>query len=244
MEKIALVTGASRGIGNAIAMALALQGYTVIGTATTTEGAKNITALLTDQGLKGEGYTLNVTDMAGIEATLEKIKKNHGAPTILINNAGITRDNLLLRMREAEWEEVINTDLTSLYRLTKVCLKDMLKARWGRIINISSIVGVTGNGGQANYAAAKAGMLGFTKSLALEIASRDITVNAIAPGYIETEMTQQLTEEQKQLINSKIPLQRIGRPEEIAHAVCFLASDQASYITGQTLHVNGGMVMI
>lgn len=243
-NKIALVTGASRGIGHAIAIALGHQGATVIGTATSASGAERISAVLTDQGIKGQGMILNVDDAAAVETCVSEIQKNYGAPLILINNAGITRDNLMLRMKENEWDEVINTDLNSIYRVTKACLKGMLKARWGRVISISSVVGVMGNPGQANYAAAKAGMIGFSKSLAMEIASRDITVNVVAPGYIETEMTQQLTEEQRQAILNLVPMGKIGKPEAIAQAVCFLASPAADYITGQTIHVNGGMFMV
>jgi 3-oxoacyl-[acyl-carrier protein] reductase len=242
--KVALVTGASRGIGHAIAIDLARQGATVIGTATTQEGADKISAIFTDQSLKGQGLVLNVTDANSIEAALNSIQSNHyEPPTILINNAGITRDNLMLRMKEEEWGSVLDTNLTAIYRVSKACLRGMLKARWGRIVNISSVVGSTGNAGQANYAAAKAGLIGFSKSLAQEIASRDITVNVVAPGYIETDMTQQLTEAQKNAILAKIPAQRIGKPEDIAYAVKFLVSPQAAYITGQTLHVNGGMYM-
>lgn len=242
-NKIALVTGASRGIGNAIAFALGKRKAIVIGTATTQTGADIITDLLADQGLKGEGMVLDVTNPESIDFALEKIREKYGAPNILINNAGITKDNLLLRMKEEEWQAVIDTDLSAIFRLSKACLKDMIKARWGRIINISSVVGVTGNAGQVNYSAAKAGVLGFTKSLAQEIASREITVNAVAPGYIQTEMTNQLTDEQKAMIIQKVPLQRIGYSEDIAYAVCFLASVEAGYITGQTIHVNGGMFM-
>lgn len=242
-NQVALVTGASRGIGHAIAYGLAQNGATVIGTATTQEGADRFTALFTDQGLKGQGVVMNVTDDQSIQKAFTDIENLYSFPTILVNNAGITRDNLMLRMKDEEWDSVINTNLNSVFKLTKMCLKPMIKARWGRIINISSVVGITGNAGQVNYAAAKAGMVGFSKSLAQEIASRNVTVNVIAPGYIETEMTQKLTEEQKQMILNKIPLQRIGRPEDIAYAACFLASPPAGYITGQVLHVNGGMFM-
>lgn len=243
-DKIALVTGASRGIGHGIAIALARQGATVIGTATNPAGADKISAIFTDQGLKGQGIVLNVADPASIDSALAEIQKNYATPAILVNNAGITRDNLMLRMKEEEWDDVINTDLTSVFRLTKACLRGMLKARWGRIISISSIVGSTGNPGQVNYCAAKAGILGFSKALAYEIATRDITVNVVAPGYIETEMTGQLTDEQKNMILTKVPMERIGKPEDIANAVCFLASPAANYITGQTIHVNGGMYMV
>jgi 3-oxoacyl-[acyl-carrier protein] reductase len=242
-NKIALVTGASRGIGRAIALELAHQGATVIGTATTEEGAKYIASHFEEHSLVGHGKVLDVTHPASIEQLLSGIKEQFESPTILINNAGITRDNLMLRMKDEEWDTVINTNLTSIYRLTKACLKEMLKAKWGRIINISSIAGVTGNPGQANYAAAKAGIIGFSKSLALEIASRDITVNVIAPGFIETDMTQRLTEDQKAAIMSKIPANRMGTPSEIAYTAAFLASPHAGYITGQTIHVNGGMYM-
>lgn len=241
--KVALVTGASRGIGKAIAYTLAQQGATVIGTSTSQSGADGFTSLLTDQGLKGQGIILNVNESESMEKALNEIQNNYEFPTILVNNAGITRDNLMLRMKDEEWDSVINTNLNSIFRLTKICLKHMLKARWGRIINISSVVGVTGNAGQVNYAAAKAGIIGFSKSLAQEIASRNVTVNVVAPGYIETEMTQKLTDEQKKMILDKIPLQRIGSPEDIAYATCFLASPRASYITGQVIHVNGGMFM-
>lgn len=242
-NKVALVTGASRGIGNAIAIALARQGATVIGTATNTAGAEKISAELTDQGLKGQGMVLNVTDPASIEAVVSELQKNYAAPAILVNNAAITRDNIMLRMKQEEWDSIIDTNLNSVFRLTRACLKGMIKARWGRVINISSVVALTGNPGQANYSAAKAGMIGFSKALAQEIAIRDVTVNVVAPGFIDTEMTQKLTEEQKQMILNKVPMQRLGRPEEIAYAVTFLTSPEAGYITGQTIHVNGGMYM-
>jgi 3-oxoacyl-[acyl-carrier protein] reductase len=242
-NQIALVTGASRGIGQAIAHELAKQGAAVAGTATTAEGAEKITAAFKQAGLKGQGFVLNVNEIAQIDECLAAIKNQIGAPTILVNNAGITRDNLFLRMKDEEWDAVINTDLTAIFHITKRCMKDMLKARFGRIINISSVVGATGNPGQTNYAAAKAGLIGFSKSLAQEIASRDITVNVVAPGYIETDMTGILNDEQKQLLFSKIPCNRLGQPADIAYAVAFLASPQAGYMTGQTLHVNGGMFM-
>lgn len=243
-NQIALVTGASRGIGWAIALELARQGAIIAGTATTQEGADKITAAFKAADLKGQGFMLNVNQLAEIDNCLAQIKAQFGAPGILVNNAGITRDNLFLRMKEEEWDAVINTNLSAIFHLTKRCIKDMLKARFGRIINISSVVGATGNAGQTNYAAAKAGLIGFSKSLAQEIASRDITVNVVAPGYIETDMTSALSDEQKQALFAKIPCNRLGQPVDIAYAVAFLASPQASYITGQTLHVNGGMFMV
>jgi 3-oxoacyl-[acyl-carrier protein] reductase len=243
-NQIALVTGASRGIGQAIALELAKQGAKVFGTATTQEGAEKISATFKEANLDGQGLMLNVTEANSIETLLTTIKETtNSAPTILINNAGITRDNLMLRMKDEEWDAVINTNLTAIYRLTKLCLKDMVKARFGRIISISSVVGVTGNAGQANYAAAKAGVIGFTKSLAQEIASRNVTVNVIAPGFIETDMTKALTDEQKKSLLANIPAARMGQSSDIAHACAFLASPQAAYITGHTLHVNGGMFM-
>jgi len=242
-NKVALITGASRGLGAAIATVLAQKGVKVAGTATTQAGADKITHMLKEQGLEGQGFVLNVTDQNSIDSALENIKEKLGAPEILVNNAGITRDNLMLRMKNDEWQEIIDTNLNSIFRLTKACLKPMVKARWGRIINISSVVGTTGNAGQANYSAAKAGMLGFSKSLAQEIATRGITVNVIAPGMIDTDMTQALTDDQKQNILRAIPMQQLGQPEDIANTVAFLASCGARYITGQTLHVNGGMFM-
>jgi 3-oxoacyl-[acyl-carrier protein] reductase len=242
-NKIALVTGASRGIGQAIAFELAKQGAIVAGTATTQAGAEKISAQFKEAQLSGQGFVLNVTDQAAIETVLAAIKTQYGAPTILVNNAGITRDNLMLRMKDEEWNEVINTNLTAIFHLTKRCIKDMLKARSGRIINISSLVGATGNPGQVNYSAAKAGLIGFSKSLAQEVASRDITVNVVAPGFIETDMTHVLSADQKAALLTKIPSNRLGQPADIANAVVFLASPQANYITGQTLHVNGGMYM-
>lgn len=241
--KIALVTGASRGIGQGIALALGHAGATVIGTATTQEGADRITQKFKDENIAGMGFILDVMSPESIEALMAAIKSHYGAVNILVNNAAITEDNLLLRMKDDEWFNVINTNLSSIYRLTKVCIRDMLKARFGRIINIGSIVGTTGNPGQANYAAAKAGVIGFSKSIALEVGSRDITINVVSPGFIATDMTDALTEDQREAIFEKIPMQRMGSIQDIAGAVLFLASPAASYITGQTLHVNGGMYM-
>ncbi|HHR5883956.1 TPA: 3-oxoacyl-ACP reductase FabG [Providencia alcalifaciens] len=239
--KIALVTGASRGIGKAIALTLASRGATVIGTATSEKGAEAITAYLED---KGKGLALNVTDPASIEETLTQIRTEFGEIDILVNNAGITRDNLLMRMKDDEWQDIIDTNLSSVYRLSKSVLRAMMKKRCGRIISIASVVGVMGNAGQTNYAAAKAGLIGFSKSLAREVASRGITVNVVAPGFIETDMTKALTDEQRAGILSQVPADRLGDAQEIASAVAFLASDEAAYITGETLHVNGGMYMI
>ncbi|CAM4463451.1 MAG: 3-oxoacyl-[acyl-carrier-protein] reductase FabG [Legionellaceae bacterium] len=242
--QIALVTGATRGIGHAIAIELGKQGAIVYGTATTDAGAKAISAYLQKENIMGEGFILDVTQPESIENLVNHItKKGHAAPSILVNNAGITRDNLLLRMKDEEWDAVINTNLNAVYRLTKAFIKPMIKARTGRIINISSVVGSSGNSGQANYCAAKAGLIGFTKALALELASRQITVNAVAPGFIDTDMTRDLPTEHKDTLLNKIPLQRLGEPQEIAATVAFLASARAGYITGQTLHVNGGMYM-
>ncbi len=242
-NEVALVTGASRGIGRAIAEALGSKGATVIGTATTEAGADAIQERLAEAGISGCGMVLDVADPASIEAVMGTIGEKYGAPTILVNNAGITRDNLLMRMKDEEWESILETNLTSVFRLSKACLRGMMKARKGRIINIGSVVGATGNPGQANYSAAKAGMLGFTKSLAREVGSRGITVNTVAPGFIDTDMTRELPEEQRKALLSAIPLGRLGQAEEIAQAVVFLASDAAAYITGETLHVNGGMFM-
>jgi len=242
--EIALVTGASRGIGRAIAMALAEQGAAVVGTATTESGAQAIEQALTGAGHQGLGLVLNVSDSASVDAALAQITERLGAPSILVNNAGITRDNLLMRMKDDEWDAVIDTNLTSLYRLSKGCLRAMTKARKGRIINIASVVGAMGNAGQTNYAAAKAGMMGFTKSLAREVGSRGITVNCVAPGFIDTDMTKELPEAHRQTLLGAIPLGRLGQPEEIASAVVFLASPGGAYITGETLHVNGGMHMV
>ena len=241
--EIALVTGASRGIGQAIARELGQRGATVIGTATTEAGAEAITQDLQNRGIQGRGIRLEVTDPASVEAAVKAVTQEFGAPSILVNNAGVTRDNLLLRMKEEEWTTLLNTNLSSVYRLSKAVLRGMMKAQCGRIINITSVVGVTGSAGQANYAAAKAGIIGFTKSLAREVGSRNITVNAVAPGLIETDMTRSLPESQRQALVESIPLQRPGQPEDVAKVVAFLASSDAAYITGATLHVNGGMAM-
>ncbi len=242
-QEIALVTGASRGIGQAIALALGAEGATVIGTATTDQGAAAIQTSFAEKGVKGMGLALDVTEAGSIEAGLKAIQDAFGAPTILVNNAGITRDNLLMRMKDDEWDAVIDTNLGSVYRLSKACIRGMMKARRGRIINIGSVVGATGNPGQANYCAAKAGMIGFTKSLARELGSRGITVNAVAPGFIDTDMTRALPAEQREALIKQIPAGRLGTPQDIAAAVVFLASSSAAYITGDTLHVNGGMHM-
>ncbi|MBD7954483.1 3-oxoacyl-ACP reductase FabG [Stenotrophomonas sp. Sa5BUN4] len=239
--EIALVTGASRGIGAAIADLLAAQGATVIGTATTDSGAAAIGERLAGQG--GHGRALNVTDGAALDAVLADIAKEFGPISILVNNAGITRDNLLMRMKDEDWASIIDTNLTSVFRTSKAVMRGMMKARKGRIINIASVVGVTGNAGQANYAAAKAGIIGFSKSLAKEIGSRGVTVNVVAPGFIDTDMTKALPDEARAALVNNIALERLGSPEDIAHAVAFLASPAANYITGETLHVNGGMYM-
>jgi len=242
-NEIALVSGASRGIGQAIALQLGRAGGTVIGTATSEKGAAQITESLKAAGIKGVGLVMNVTEQASIDAAIAQIEKEFGIVSILINNAGITRDNLLMRMKDEEWSDIIDTNLSSAYRLSKACLRAMMKARKGRIINIASVVACSGNAGQTNYSAAKAGMIGFTKSLAREVGSRGITVNAVAPGFIDTDMTRALPEEHKTALLNQIPLNRLGHPEEIAAAVVFLASPGAAYITGETLHVNGGMYM-
>jgi 3-oxoacyl-[acyl-carrier protein] reductase len=242
-NEIALVTGASRGIGKAIADAIGLSGAIVIGTATSAAGAAAITERFKQAGIKGAGKVLNVTDHDSITNLIKEIASEFAAPTILVNNAGITRDNLMLRMKDEEWADVIETNLTSIFRLSKACLRGMMKAQKGRIINVGSVVGSTGNPGQANYSAAKSGIIGFTKSLAREVGSRNITVNTVAPGFIDTDMTRELPEEQRNALLGNIPLGRLGSSEEIAKAVLFLASDDASYITGETLHVNGGMYM-
>ncbi|VAW52782.1 3-oxoacyl-[acyl-carrier protein] reductase [hydrothermal vent metagenome] len=239
--EIALVTGASRGIGKAIAEQLAEMGATVIGTATSDGGAENISSYLSDKG--GKGMCLNVTDIDSIDAVMRSIKDEFGAVGILVNNAGITKDNLLMMMKEDQWNDIIETNLTSIYRLSKAVVRTMMKARKGRIINIASVVGLTGNAGQTNYSATKAGMLGFTKSLAREIGSRNITVNCVAPGFIDTDMTKELPEAQRDALINQIPLNRLGDPADIAAAVSFLASPSAAYITGETINVNGGMYM-
>ena len=241
--KIALVTGASRGIGKAIAIELGGRGATVIGTATTTAGANNISEYLLKANISGAGFSADVGSDESVTELLNFVVSQHGAPNILVNNAGITRDNLLLRMKPDEWGAVINTNLNSLYRLSKACLRGMLKARWGRIINISSVVASSGNAGQTNYAASKAGIEGFSRSLAKEIGSRGITVNCVAPGFIETDMTRGLSEQHIEAMLSQIPLARLGKPEEIAVVVGFLASATGAYITGETIHINGGMYM-
>ncbi len=242
-NQIALVTGASRGIGQAVALELGQQGAIVIGTATSESGAEAISNYLNEDNIKGAGLVLNVTSQESIEALMDQIGKDFGAPSILVNNAGITRDNLLMRMKDDEWDAIMETNLKSVYRMSKACMRGMMKARQGRIINIASVVGETGNAGQTNYAAAKAGVFGFTKSMAREVASRGITVNAVAPGFIDTDMTKGLPEEQKEALLKQIPLNRLGKPKEIAAAVSFLASPGAAYITGFTLDVNGGMYM-
>ena len=241
--KVALVTGATRGIGRAIALALGEAGATVVGTATAAAGAESITQALAEAGVSGAGLVLNVTDAAQIGAVLADITRRFGDVAILVNNAGITRDNLLLRMKDEEWDDIFATNLKAVYRLSKAVLRGMMKARRGRIINIGSVVGATGNAGQANYAAAKAGLVGFTKSLAREIGSRNITVNCVAPGFIDTDMTRALTDEQRKMLIGQIPLARLGAAADVAAAVVFLASPAAAYITGATLHVNGGMHM-
>ena len=238
---IALVTGASRGIGKAIATQLAQQGATVIGTATSENGAQAISDYLSEFG--GQGFALNVTDKDSVDATLKAINEAHGGIDILVNNAGITRDNLLMRMKDDEWQDIIDTNLTSIFTLSKAVLRGMMKKRFGRIVNIGSVVGSAGNAGQANYAAAKAGVIGFSKSMAREVASRGITINVVAPGFIDTDMTKALSDDQKEAIFKDIPANRLGEPDEIAATVAFLVSDGVAYITGETIHVNGGMYM-
>ena len=239
-KQIALVTGASRGIGRAIAEKLTQDGFFVIGTATSDSGAESISTYL---GGNGKGLKLDVSNAESIAETIKVVTDDYGTPTVLVNNAGITRDNLLMRMKDDQWDDIINTNLTSVFRMSKAVLRGMMKVKRGRIINISSVVGFTGNAGQANYAAAKAGMIGFAKSMAKEVGSRNITINTVAPGFIDTDMTRELNDDIKNALLSSIPLNRLGEAEEIAHAVAFLASAGASYITGETLHVNGGMFM-
>jgi 3-oxoacyl-[acyl-carrier protein] reductase len=241
--KVALVTGASRGIGRAIAEALAGDDFAVIGTATSSAGAEQITARFVEKNFVGQGMVLNVNDAASISLILKEVEENFGAPTVLVNNAGITKDNILLRMKEDEWSDVVNTNLNSVFRLSKACVRAMTKAKWGRIVNISSVVGSMGNSGQSNYSATKAGVEGFSRALAKELGSRNITVNTVAPGFIDTDMTKNLPEASKDAMLSQIPLARLGEPSEIADVVSFLVSDSAGYITGETIHVNGGMYM-
>ena len=242
--KIALVTGASRGIGKAIGLALGQAGCIVVGTATTDKGAQSITDFLVDAGIAGRGYALDVTDAEQVIGVVKQIADDFGHPLIVVNNAGITQDNIILRMKAEEWDSVIDTNLTAAFRVVKACLRGMTKARWGRIINISSVVGSMGNAGQANYAATKAGIAGFGRALAKELGSRSITVNTVAPGFIETDMTKDLPEDQKAALAGQIPLARLGQPAEIASVVAFLAGDGGAYISGETIHVNGGMYMM
>lgn len=240
-QKIALITGASRGIGASIAAVLAQKGFYVIGTATRKEGAQNISQELDK---KGEGRVLDIAEVHSITTLIKSLQNENKMPAVLVNNAGVTRDNLLMRMSEVDWHTVINTNLNAVFHLSKACIRSMMKAEWGRIISIGSVVGTTGNPGQENYCAAKAGVIGFSKSLAQEVGSRNITVNVVAPGFIDTDMTKNLHADYRKILLERIPLKRIGNAEEVAHAVSFLASEEASYITGQTLHVNGGMAMI
>jgi len=239
-KTVALVTGASRGIGKAIAQQLTEDGFYVVGTATSDSGAAAISEYLSKAGT---GMKLNVTDADSIQSVIKEITSSVGAPTVLVNNAGITRDNLMLRMKDEEWDDIISTNLSSIFRVSKACLRGMMKNKKGRIVSIASVVGVMGNSGQANYSAAKAGIIGFSKSLAKEVGSRHITVNTVAPGFIDTDMTKELTDDQKAALIEGVPLARLGEPQEIANAVSFLCSDKAAYITGETLHVNGGMYM-
>jgi 3-oxoacyl-[acyl-carrier protein] reductase len=242
-QKVALVTGASRGIGRAIAEKLAADGYTVVGTATSDGGAQSISAYLKEAGNAGCGMTLDVADADSVSSVIKEIAAQYGAPLVLVNNAGITRDNLLMRMKADEWSDVIDTNLNALYRVSKACLRGMTKARWGRIVNITSVVGSMGNMGQSNYAATKAGAEGFSRALARELGSRSVTVNSVAPGFIDTDMTRELSDEQRDYMLNQIPLGRLGAPDEIAALVGFLCSDAGAYITGETVHINGGMYM-
>ena len=242
-NRVAIVTGASRGIGRAIAEALGRGGATVVGTATTDKGADAIGEHLESAGISGRGIRLDVTDADSVDNVVKTVTAEIGVPTILVNNAGITRDNLLMRMKDEEWQSILDTNLTSVFRMSRACLRGMMKAKFGRIVNIASVVGASGNPGQTNYAAAKAGIFGFTKSLAREVGSRGITVNSVAPGFIDTDMTRALPDEQKQALLATIPLARLGQAEEIAAVVGFLASEPAGYVTGETIHVNGGMYM-
>jgi 3-oxoacyl-[acyl-carrier protein] reductase len=244
VRKVALITGASRGIGQAIAVELAKKGYYVIGTATSETGAEKINQFIQETNGHGEGIVLNIKDNDAIEHVIDHLVERQLAPQILINNAGITADNLLLRMSDEEWSDVIDTNLTGVFRVTRACLKNMFRARWGRIINVSSVVGCIGNSGQVNYSATKAGVIAFAKSLAQEMASRGITVNTVAPGFIETDMTDVLPDMVKDELMKRIPMKRLGQPQDIAKTIAFLVSDDANYITGQTLHVNGGMYMV
>jgi 3-oxoacyl-[acyl-carrier protein] reductase len=241
IKKIAMVTGASRGIGEAIAKELALKGYYVIGTATSAAGADKISSYLSDSG---EGVVLDIKNSEAVDSLVQSLADKNMAPSILVNNAGVTADNLLLRMTDEEWSDVIDTNLTGVFRLTRACLKNMFRARWGRIVNVSSVVGFTGNSGQVNYSATKAGVVAFARSLAQEMASRGITANVVAPGFIQTDMTDVLPDMVKEELMKRIPMKRLGKPEDIAKAVAYLVSDDASYLTGQTLHVNGGMYMV
>lgn len=243
-DKVAFITGASRGIGKATAVALGQRGVTVVGTATSESGAEKISDYLKVEGIKGLGYVLNVCDPEAVQATYAKISEEFAVPLILVNNAAVTEDNLFLRMKPEQWDKVIRTNLDGVFYTTKAVMRAMLKARWGRVINITSVVAIMGNPGQANYCASKAGVIGFTKSIAQEMAMKGITANAVAPGFIDTDMTRQLNDTQRQAINEKIPMGKIGQPEDIANTVAFLASDEAAYITGQTLNVNGGMCMV
>ena len=242
-DQIALVTGASRGIGEAVLHDLGGRGITVIGTATTQQGADNIQTALERMGVAGAGLVLDVNEEASVQALMTRVREGFSAPTILVNNAGITRDNLLIRMKEDDWKQVVNTNLSSMYRLCRACLRDMMKARFGRIVNISSVVALSGHAGQTNYAAAKAGIIGFTKSLAQEVAARGVTVNVVAPGFIATDMTDKLSASQQEALLAKIPVGRMGAVQDIARVVRFLVAEDAGYITGETVHVNGGLYM-